>query len=163
MDFVCTKYSYNMINGVEFKNIESHTDERGFFRELVKTNTPFTGEGLGQLSHSLVYTGIIKAWHSHSVQTQWNYVLNGTIFVALHDLRKDSSTFRKTITFLAGENRKPFLYKFPPGVAHGYKCINGPMNIIYVTSGQYDINDEIRIPYDDSNINFDWHNISNIK
>jgi dTDP-4-dehydrorhamnose 3,5-epimerase len=163
MDFVCTKYSYKMINGVEYSNIESHIDERGFFRELFKLKTSFTNEGIGQLSHSLVYTGIIKAWHSHKEQTQWNYVLNGTIFVALHDLRKDSNTFRKTITFLAGENEKPFLYKFPPGVAHGYKCINGPMNIIYITSGKYDLNDEIRIPHDDVNIDFDWLKISKIK
>jgi dTDP-4-dehydrorhamnose 3,5-epimerase len=163
MDFVCTKYSCKMINGVEFNNLDSHKDERGFFRELVKKNTSFANEGIAQVSHSLVYTSIIKAWHSHKLQTQWNYVLNGTIFVALHDLRNDSSTFRKTITFLAGENNAPLIYKFPPGVAHGYKCLSGPMNIIYFTSGQYDLNDEIRIPFDDKNINFDWLNITKIK
>ena len=45
---------------------------------------------------------------------------------------------------------------FPQGVAHGYKCINGPANVIYVTSGQYDMEDEVRIPYDDPDIGFDW-------
>jgi dTDP-4-dehydrorhamnose 3,5-epimerase len=54
-------------------------------------------------------------------------------------------------------------YKFPPGVVHGYKCINGPMNIIYITSGIYDLDDEVRIPYDDQAIGFDWINTFQIK
>ena len=153
-----------MIEGVIFKNLTAFTDERGFFKELIRDTDNFAKEeGIKQVSHSLVYLGVIKAWHAHVNQTQWNYVLNGTIYVALHDLRTDSSTFGKTMTFLAGENEQSFVYKFPPGVAHGYKCINGPMNIIYFTSGHYDIKDEIRIPHNDKIINFDWLNIVNIK
>jgi len=145
-----------MIEGVEFYDILSHNDERGFFRELLKFNTPFTKEGLAQVSHSLVYTGVIKAWHAHKKQTQWNYVLNGLIMVALNDLRENSKSFGETFTFLSGDNQKPIIYKFPPGVAHGYRCINGPMNIIYATSGVYDEFEEIRIKHDDKKINFDW-------
>jgi dTDP-4-dehydrorhamnose 3,5-epimerase len=145
-----------MINGVEFKEVISHNDERGFFRELLKTNSQFVKEGLSQVSYSLVYPGIIKAWHAHKFQTQWNFVLNGLIQVALYDLREDSTTYGETMTFLAGDFHTPNLYKFPNGVAHGYKCINGPMNILYFTSGFYDENDEIRIKHDDENINFDW-------
>lgn len=156
MDIICTKCSHYMIEGVEIYDIVSHNDERGFFRELLKLNNPFTKEGLAQVSHSLVYTGVIKAWHAHKNQTQWNYVLNGLIMVALHDLRENSKSFGKTITFLSGDNQSPIIYKFPSGVAHGYKCINGPMNIIYVTSGVYDELEEIRIKHDDKKINFDW-------
>jgi dTDP-4-dehydrorhamnose 3,5-epimerase len=152
-----------MIEGVLFKNLTKNTDERGFFMELIRDNDNFIKEKIKQVSHSLVYLGIIKAWHAHVHQTQWNYVLNGTIYVALHDLRTNSSTFGETMTFLAGENDQPFVYKFPPGVAHGYKCINGPMNIIYFTSGHYDIKDEVRIPHNDKKINFDWSNIKNIR
>ena len=60
---------------------------------------------------------------------QWNYLVNGLISVFLHDLREASPTYRKTIIFLYGDNKNSVNYKFPPGVAHGYKCINGP--IIY--------------------------------
>lgn len=146
----------NFIEGVEFHNIISHNDERGFFREILKSNSAFIKEGIGQISHSLVYTGVIKAWHAHKEQTQWNYVISGLIFVALHDLREDSATFGKTVTFLSGDNHDPIIYKFPSGVAHGYKCINGPMNILYTTSGVYEESDEIRIKHDDKKINFDW-------
>ena len=45
-----------------------------------------------------------------------------------------------------------------PGVAHGYHCLQGPMNIIYVTSGTYDLEDEVRIPHDDAEIGYHWNN-----
>lgn len=145
-----------MIDGVVIKKLNTFADERGFFRELIRMNDSLALEGIQQVSHSLVYPGVIKAWHAHKNQTQWNYVLNGLILVALHDLRKDSPTYRKTITFLNGDNHTKSIYKFPEGVAHGYKCINGPMNIIYFTSGTYDVNEEIRICHDDPEIDFDW-------
>jgi dTDP-4-dehydrorhamnose 3,5-epimerase len=152
-----------MIEGVEFKSIISHVDERGYFRELIRKDDKILTEGLGQVSHSLVYSGVIKGWHGHEYQTQWNYVVNGLIFVALFDARKNSSTYKKTITFLVGDFQESQIYKFPPGVLHGYKCISGPMNIIYFTSGQYDLKDEIRVEHNNQDIGFDWINNSKIK
>ncbi len=152
-----------MIEGVTFKELTTYPDERGFFRELIRGNEEFASDGIGQISHSLVYTGIVKAWHAHKVQTQWNYVVNGLIYVALHDLRKESGTYGKTMTFLTGADQPKSIYMFPPGIAHGYKCIDGPMNIIYFTSGVYDINDEIRIGHDNKEIGFDWINTFKIK
>jgi dTDP-4-dehydrorhamnose 3,5-epimerase-like enzyme len=46
--------------------------------------------------------------------------------------------------------------KVPPGVAHGYKVINGPMYILYLIDKEYDGTDELRISYDDPQINYDW-------
>jgi len=145
-----------MIAGVFFKELVTHTDERGFFRELIHSTDKFFAPGFGQLSHSLVYPGVIKAWHAHKVQTQWNYVVMGLIRVVLHDMRTQSPTFRQTMEFLAGDNQPAQVYSFPPGVAHGYKCLHGPVNIIYVTSGLHDLEDEVRIPYNDSAIGYDW-------
>jgi dTDP-4-dehydrorhamnose 3,5-epimerase len=44
----------------------------------------------------------------------------------------------------------------PPGVAHGYRCLLGPAHVIYVTSGTYDPEDEVRIAHDDPGIGFSW-------
>ena len=145
-----------MIEDVAIKELVTHTDNRGFFREIIRANDDFFYAGFGQLSHSLVYSGIIKAWHAHKVQSQWTYVATGTLKVALHDMRKDSQTYQKTMEFFVGENAEASVYLFPPGVVHGYKCIEGPANVIYVTSGQYDLKDEVRIPYDNPEIRFDW-------
>jgi dTDP-4-dehydrorhamnose 3,5-epimerase len=146
-----------MIEGVAFRDLVTHADERGFFREIIRTTDESFAAGFGQLSHSLVNAGVLKAWHAHREQSQWNYVVTGLIKVALHDTRPDSRTYRKTMEFCAGDNQQARVYFFPPGVAHGYRCVNGPMHIIYVTSGTYDLKDEVRLPHDDPTIGYDWN------
>lgn len=145
-----------MIHGVKFKDLVTHADERGFFREIIRVTDDLFFEGFGQLSHSLVHAGVIKAWHAHRQQTQWNYVAAGLIRVALHDTRATSPTYRETMEFLIGDHQPVRAYAFPPGVAHGYRCVHGPMHIIYITSGTYDPSDEVRLPYDDPAIGFQW-------
>lgn len=136
-----------MIDGVEMIHLNTHEDDRGFFREIFRFNKQFEGIPVGQLSHSLVKTGVVKGWHGHVYQYQWNYVLSGEIIVTLFDNREESPTYRELMEFLAGENN-PLGYFFPPGVLHGYKCVTGPMQIIYVTSACYDADDETRYPLD---------------
>jgi len=148
-----------MIQGVVIKNLVTHTDERGFFREIIRVTDKSFTDGFGQLSHSLVHSGVIKAWHAHRIQGQWNYIVCGLAKVALHDFRPDSPTFNETMEFLAGDDQLAQVYYFPPGVSHGYKCISGPMHIIYVTSGTYDLSDEVRIPQDSPEIGYNWHNM----
>ena len=146
-----------MIDGVKIIKLTTHGDERGFFREIFRFTEQFKGVPVGQMSHSLVKEGVVKAWHGHVYQSQWNYVVSGKIIVALCDNRKESQTYRKTMEFLVGDVDVPKAYFFPPGVLHGYKCLKGPMQIIYVTSGVYDQNDEIRISKDVSNIDCSWN------
>ena len=146
-----------MIEGVAFRDLVTHADERGFFREIIRATDDFFAAGFGQLSHSLVHAGVIKAWHAHREQSQWNYVVTGLIKVALHDRRESSRTFGETMEFWAGDNQPARVYFFPPGVAHGYRCLHGPMHIIYVTSGTYDLEDEVRLPHDDATIGYDWN------
>jgi dTDP-4-dehydrorhamnose 3,5-epimerase len=145
-----------MIDGVVIKELVTHNDERGFFREIIRVTDEFFAAGFGQMSHSLVYPGVVKAWHSHRQQTQWTYVACGLLKVALHDGRSRSPTYRKTLEFLVGDNQPARVYLFPPGVAHGYRCMDGPAHVIYVTSGVYDLSDEIRIAFNDPKIDFDW-------
>ena len=134
-----------MIDGVKIIKLKTHKDDRGFFREIFRFQEQFGKISVGQLSHSLVQEGVVKAWHGHMYQSQWNYVVSGQIKVALYDNRKDSSTYKDTMEFVAGDGAEPIAYYFPPVVLHGYKCSQGPMQIIYVTSGLYDLDEEIRL------------------
>lgn len=147
------------IAGVEIKKLVTHSDQRGFFREIIRSTDGFFAAGFGQLSHSLVNKGVLKAWHAHRYQSQWNYVTSGKIQVALHDARPESPTYRMTMEFAVGEGEEAVCYFFPPGVLHGYRCIEDPMNIIYVTSGTYDLKDEIRIPEDDHEVGYSWRRV----
>jgi dTDP-4-dehydrorhamnose 3,5-epimerase len=145
-----------MIEGVVIKDLITHTDERGFFREIIRTSDDFFSEGFGQWSHSLMYTGATKAWHIHKVQVDWWYVAGGLLKVVLHDMRPDSPTCHKTMELLMGDNQPACVLCVPPGVAHGCKAVNGPVHLFYVTSNVYNPDDEGRISYDDPEIGYDW-------
>lgn len=144
------------IDGVAFKDLETHRDERGFFREIIRATDPFFSEGFGQWSHSVMHSGVAKAWHIHRKQVDWWYVASGVLKVALHDARPDSPTYRRTMEFLLGDGEPPRVVRIPPGVAHGLKCLQGPAHLFYVTSRVYDPSDEGRIPHDDPEIGYDW-------
>ncbi|MEE2821784.1 MAG: dTDP-4-dehydrorhamnose 3,5-epimerase family protein [Acidobacteriota bacterium] len=145
-----------MIEGVVLKTLVTHTDERGFFREIIRSTDDFFKEGFGQWSHSLMYPGVTKAWHIHEKQTDWWYVMNGTLKVALYDNRANSSTYREIMELMMGDLQDTQVLKIPPGVAHGCRCISGPSNLFYITSHTYDPDDEGRIPHDDPEIQYDW-------
>jgi dTDP-4-dehydrorhamnose 3,5-epimerase len=145
-----------MIEGVLFKDLTTHTDQRGFFREIIRTSDEFFAEGFGQWSHSLMFAGVIKAWHIHRIQTDWWYVVNGVLRVGLCDMRTESATYKSTMDFLLGDFQLPRVVKIPPGVAHGCKTVQAPVNLLYVTSRVYNPQDELRIPYNDPAIGFDW-------
>jgi len=145
-----------MITGVQFKELITHTDQRGFFREVLRNNDNIMVDGFAQLSHSLMYNGVIKAWHWHRKQTDLWYVPIGVLRVGLYDRRKDSITYGESMDFLMGDNQPVQVLRIPRGVAHGCKTVHGPAHLIYATSQTHNTDDENRIAYDDPEIDFDW-------
>lgn len=145
-----------MIHGVELKQLSTHPDERGYFREIIRVTDPFFEEGFGQFSHSLMHQGVVKAWHIHPTQIDWWYVPIGALRVALHDRRPDSPTYRTTQELRLGEHYPAQVLKIPPGVAHGCRALSGPTHLFYITSRTYDPGEEGRIAYDDPEIGYDW-------
>jgi dTDP-4-dehydrorhamnose 3,5-epimerase len=146
-----------MISGVMIKKLVRHPDERGYFEELIRKTDDFFAEGFGQVSHSHMLAGVVKAWHIHKTQVDWWYVVRGVIKVALYDTREHSETHKElnefTIGSKEGQNK---IIKVPAGVAHGLKVMEGPADLVYVTSGIYVKDEEGRIPYDDPDIGYDW-------
>lgn len=147
----------NMIDGVMIKDLARHPDERGFFEEIIRKTDKFFAEGFGQVSHSFMHTGVVKAWHIHKTQVDWWYVMRGVIQTVLFDLREGSPTHRQLMEIVLGrpeESNK--VVKIPPGVAHGLKVLEGPADLVYVTSGVYTKDEEGRIIYNDPDIGYDW-------
>lgn len=145
-----------MIQGVEIKKLVTRVDDRGFFREIIRNSDTIFPEGFAQWSHTMSYQGVAKAWHVHLKQVDWWYVAIGTIKAALYDTRRSSPTHGKTQELLLGGGSPARVLRIPPGVAHGYRVLNGPAHIFYVVSQEYDGSDEGRIPHDDPQIGYDW-------
>lgn len=151
------------IEGVTLKELVRHKDERGFFEEIIRVSDDFFKEGFGQLSHSYMYSGVIKAWHIHKTQIDWWYVARGDLKVALHDKRESSPTRGKTDELFLGEHGMNAVLKIPPGVAHGCRVVGEAAELFYVTSGVYNPAEEGRIAHDDATIGYDWLKVPEIK
>lgn len=146
-----------MIQDVKVKKLIRHSDDRGFFMELLRDD-----EGLlrkfGQASLAKSYPGVIKAFHYHEKQDDAWFFPVGNAQVVLHDLRNDSLTFGETNVFYLGEDN-PLVVVIPQGVAHGYRVLgNEPACIVYFTTEPYDPEypDEKRLAWNDPAIGFDW-------
>ena len=132
------------INGVFYKKINSNIDNRGFFREVFKENI-FIKKKFKQISHSYIKKNVIKGWHIHRKQSQWNYLLKGKIRLYLYDMRLRSKTFKKYDVIDINSKKDNIVYFFPPGIAHGYIALSTENHMLYATSGVYNPKEEYKI------------------
>lgn len=151
------------IIGVEIKELKSHGDDRGFFREIIRETDDFFKDGsFAQWSHSKMKKDVVKAWHYHHVQTDWWYVPIGCVEAVLFDNREESPTFKSKMIFRMGEadrfgpEAREICLKIPPGVLHGCKVLSQEAHLFYITSAIYDPNEEGRIPYNSPLVPHSW-------
>lgn len=148
---------FGEIEGVKIKKLITHSDNRGYFREVLRDDDKLLDK-FGQSSVTLTYPGVIKAFHWHKKQDDVWYVAAGMIEAVLYDRRKESKTFGKTQVIYMGEDN-PVAVLIPHGVAHGYRVLGSkPALVFYQTTDSYNPQnpDEERIAFDDKEIGFDW-------
>jgi len=153
------------IEGVEIKELKSHGDERGFFREILRSSDIAFKDGIfGQWSHSKMAFNVVKAWHYHHIQTDWWYIPFGQVQTVLYDNRPESETYKQKMIFLMGEKNaqsdstnSDLLVRIPPGVLHGLKVLSpAGAHIMYITSITYDPHEEGRFPYNSAFVGHEW-------
>ena len=146
-----------MIKDVKIKKLTIHTDDRGFFTELVKIGEE-TFKQVKQTNYTETYPGVIKAFHYHKKQWDIWFVSSGMAEVVLYDLRKNSPTKGETMVFYSGEDNRQ-LIAIPPGVAHGYRVLGKKkVGLLYHVTEPYDPKkpDEERISFDSPIIGYKW-------
>ncbi len=155
-----------MIKGVKIKKLVVHQDivdekekveQPGFLMEILRNDENLLKK-FGQTTFTVAYSRTIKAFHWHKKQDDLWFVATGQAMVVLYDSRKDSLTKGKIQVIMAGEGDYKLIV-IPAGVAHGYKVLSKePVLLFYHTTETYNPKnpDEQRIPFDDSEINFDW-------
>ena len=153
----------NAIFGVEFKLLKTHLDDRGFFREVIRSSDAFFQGGVfGQWSHSRMEKNVVKAWHYHHVQFDWWYLPIGQIETVLFDNRPESPTYKTKLVFRMGESKKfgadtfELCVKIPPGVLHGCRVLSDEAHLFYITSQTYDPNEEGRFPFNTDLVPHSW-------
>jgi len=146
-----------MIVGVKTKKLITHADERGWLFEILRNDDELFSR-FGQVYLTSIYPGIVKAWHCHADQTDNFTIVSGMGKLVLADLREDSSTRGQVNEFNIGDQNR-MLIQIPPMVYHGIKCI-GPTTALALNCPDkpfdHDNPDEIRLPYNTAEIQYDW-------
>ena len=156
------------IIGVEIKPLVSHPDQRGFFREIIRSSDSFFANGtsdqppFGQWSHSCMQQNVVKAWHYHHRQIDWWYCAIGQMETVLFDNRPESASYKHKMVFRMGDRARHgddtfcVCVKIPPGVLHGLKVLSTEAHLFYITSQTYDSNEEGRFPFNSELVGHDW-------
>ncbi len=143
------------IRGVKVAHLRGLTDARGIFIET------FRKEWFPEYSWQEVQTncshsraGVLRGLHYHLRQTDYWYVVQGTIRAGLVDLRRGSPTSRAT-QVIEISNQNPMGLLVPCGVAHGFLALSDVI-LTYLVDRYYDAADEYGLAWNDPELQLDW-------
>lgn len=148
------------IEGVKIIEPGVHYDERGYFyesynlRDLEKEGItlPFV-----QDNQSKSTRGVLRGLHYQKNYPQGKLVraIQGEIFDAVVDIRKDSETFGKWFGITLSASNKKQLY-VPAGMAHGYLVLSDEAEFCYKCTEYYHPEDEGGLLWNDPEIGIEW-------
>lgn len=134
-------------------------DERGFFRELFHKDELEKISGIKfdgiQMNHSHSLPKVLRGIHAEG----WNkiiYPVSGEVFVAIVDVRPESSTFAKVETFEINDDHRFGLFVVN-GLANSL-CVMGDkaVDYIYLVDAYWDGTDRRAIAWDDPDLRIAW-------
>ncbi len=141
-----------MIDGVEIIKLHPQEDWRGSLTELYA----FGGSSRTELLQwNLVRSagGVLRGMHVHVFYDEYYVPLEGSLFMALADIRPSSPTSGQ-IQALHWDGT-PDAIKVPRGVAHGVYG-EQPYLIVYGLSSPFDGKGELGCRFDDPELRIDW-------
>lgn len=117
-----------MIDGVDVFPLRRIQDERGMVMHMLKDSDPHF-QKFGEIYFSVIYPGVIKAWHLHSRMTINYAVVVGNIKLVVFDQRRDSRTRGQLQEIIFGQVNYQ-LVRVPPGVVNGFTAVGGETAIV---------------------------------
>jgi dTDP-4-dehydrorhamnose 3,5-epimerase len=135
-------------------------DDRGFFIETWNAKT-FAVLGLDftfvQDNHSRSVRGVLRGLHYQLQQPQGKLVrvTAGRVFDVAVDMRMSSPTFGKSVGVELSATNKRMLW-VPPGLAHGFLCLQDGTDFMYKCTEFYAPQDEKSLLWNDPMLGIDW-------
>ncbi|MBE2282710.1 MAG: dTDP-4-dehydrorhamnose 3,5-epimerase [Prosthecobacter sp.] len=158
------KVELSQIPGVQLRNLQPITDDRGWFMEVARfhlgaqTQQQPQQQNIAQVNLSWSKKDVLRGLHLQSApheQAKSIRVLAGSVFDVMLDLRRDSPTYRQwAAVHLSHYNHQELI--IPRGMAHGYLVTSAESLILYSTDSHYHPDSEIAIAWDDPDLRVDW-------
>lgn len=144
-----------MIEGVGVYPLLQIPDERGKVMRMLRADDPHF-ERFGEIYFSVVYPGVIKAWHRHE-RMGLNYAVpRGSIKLVLYDDRPASPTRGALQELFLGEAHYA-LVSIPPLVWNGFKGLGSePALVANCATLPHDPREMVRLDPFDGAIPYDW-------
>jgi len=143
------------IHDVVVKPLNRIPDERGGILHMLRRDDPLF-EQFGEIYFSMVYPGVIKAWHLHKEMTLNYAVPRGMIKLVLFDDREGSPSRGSLMELFIGE-KNYCLVKIPPRIWNGFKGIGtGPALVANCATRPHDPQEIVRMDPFSKTIPYDW-------
>jgi len=146
-----------VIDGVTVSTLRVIADARGRLMEVLRSDDPLFKK-FGQVYVTVVYPGVVKAWHCHKLQTDHLAAIQGMVRLGLFDGREGSPTRGEVMEVSFGVHN-PVLVVVPPGVWHGFQGLGTEEAVVMNVPTElfnYKEPDELRMDPHDNEIPFDW-------
>lgn len=153
------------IDGAWLIEAPTYPDDRGLFREWfiddLGVDTELPRFEVKQANTSISTKGVIRGIHySDAIYGQSKIVTCtfGSILDAVVDVRRDSKTFGKSITFELNANDGFSVY-IESGLGHAFQALEENVAVTYLLDKKYDSKMEFGINPLDSEIGINWKSI----
>ena len=130
-----------MIKDVIIKPLRKIVDERGCVMHMLRRDDS-DFQQFGEIYFSVVYPGVVKAWHLHKEMSLNYAVVKGNIKLVLFDSREDSPTKGELQEIFIGD-KNYCLVHVPHGVVNGFKGVGVEEAIVANCSTHPHSKDEI--------------------
>ena len=146
---------------VKFLELESFSDDRGFFREVYNQKiSKYLNSDVKFIQDNESYSvfGTLRGLHFQDepyAQSKLIRVSLGKVQDVVVDLRKDSDTYGEWESYeLSSDNNRILLV--PKGFAHGFLVLSENAIVNYKVDSLYSPKNESGVLYNDSSINIKW-------
>ncbi|MFA5024219.1 MAG: dTDP-4-dehydrorhamnose 3,5-epimerase [Patescibacteria group bacterium] len=162
MNFTFTKHS-QLPDILLVDGLKKFEDYRGFFFESFRVDE-FLSQGIPpfvQENHSYSVANTLRGMHyqlNPKAQGKLVYCVSGSILDVVVDIRKESPTYRKSISVSLGAHFPRMIY-IPPGYAHGFLVDNiypFSAEVVYKTTEYFYPEYDRCVRWDDPDINISW-------
>ena len=143
------------IEGVRFLQLTPHADDRGSLTETYRRAWLPGGREVVQANLSRSNPGVLRGLHWHRRQADYWWVLSGTAFVALVDLREGSPTSLARFERRVDAAEEQVGIAIPPGIAHGFYA-ESEVLLLYLVDSYYSGEDEFGLAWDDPALGLGW-------
>jgi dTDP-4-dehydrorhamnose 3,5-epimerase len=135
---------------VFFRRLQPFTDARGSFRETFRASWFPEGVRFVQGNASISRPNVLRGMHYHLLQDDFWVLLQGSVTVALADLRPAHARRVEAIRLEPGDS----VY-IPTGVAHGFYAHDDVL-LTYLVTNFYDGSDELGVAWNDPDLAIPW-------